>query len=134
MADSFESLSHTVSRVVDDVRELFREEVALARAEIRQEVSGYTTAAIQLTIGAAAGLLAAIFLLHAVALGLATLTGWNVWITYLATALLAGAVSAAAIVLGMNRAKRTPAVPPRTMETLQENKEWLKHRMSSERR
>ena len=33
-----DSLTGTIGKIVDDVRELFREEVALARAEFRQEI------------------------------------------------------------------------------------------------
>src|SRR5688572_16771278 len=134
MADSFDTLTHTVKRVVDDVRELFREEVALARAEIRQEMSSFASAAVKIGVGAVAGLLAVLFVLHAFALGLAAVTGWSTWVAYLGVGILLGIISAVAIAVGMQRARLTPAVPRQTLDTLQENKEWLKHRMSSEPR
>src|SRR5439155_190842 len=39
-----EPTSHLIHNVIDDVRELFREEVALARAEVREELSACSTA------------------------------------------------------------------------------------------
>jgi uncharacterized membrane protein YqjE len=134
MADSFDTLTHTARRVVDDVRELFREEVALARAEIRQEMSSFASAAIKIGVGAIAGLFAVLFVLHAFALGLAAVTGWSSWIAYLAVGVLLGIVAAVAIAVGMQRARLTPSVPRQTIDSLQENKEWLKRRMSSEPR
>jgi hypothetical protein len=134
MADSFDTLTHTVKRVVDDVRELFREEVALARAEIRQEMSSFAAAAVKISAGAIAGLMALVLVLHAFALGLADITGWSPALAYLAVGLLLGVVAAILVSVGMQRARLTPAVPRQTLDTLQENKEWLKNRMSSEHR
>jgi hypothetical protein len=133
MAESFDTLTHTVKRIADDVRELFREEVALARAEIRQEMSSFAAAALKIGVGAIAGLMAVLFVLHAVALGVAAVTGWAPWIAYLAVGVLLGIVAAIAVAVGMQRLRLTPAVPRQTIDTLQENTEWLKHRMSSER-
>ena len=58
-----DSVAHTIGRLIDDVRELFREEVALARAELRHEVSAFAAVAAQIGAGAAAGAFAAGFLL-----------------------------------------------------------------------
>jgi hypothetical protein len=49
------TITSTLKLIVDDVRELFREEVALARAEIRHEFSAYTRAAAVLAFGALTG-------------------------------------------------------------------------------
>src|SRR3954469_14261430 len=70
------SITHTIGRLIDDVRELFREEVALARAELRHEVSAFAAAAAQMGAGAAAGAFAVGFLLLGLAQGFAALVGW----------------------------------------------------------
>jgi hypothetical protein len=134
MAEGLDSVTQTVRRVVDDVRELFREEVALARAEIRQEMTAFASAGVQVGAGAVLGLMALLFVFHAAALGLAEVAGWAVWASYLLVGLVVGVVGALAVVMGVSKARRTPAVPPQTLESLQENKEWLKHRMTSEPR
>jgi uncharacterized membrane protein YqjE len=132
--ESSSSLTSTFKRVVDDVRDLFREELALARAEIRQEVNSFSSAAVMLAVGGVAALLALTFLLHAAAQGIATAAEWPSWIGYLAVAVVLGIVGAIAMAMGRSRLRATAAVPPKTVETLQENKEWLKNRMQSERK
>lgn len=129
-----ESLTGIIGKVVDDVRDLFREEVALARAELRQEVSAFSTIAMQFGAGAAAAGFAVLFLLLGIAQGFAMLVGWPAWAGYLVMAVLLGAGAFVAIRMGQKRARSVPAIPPRTVETLKETKEWIHDRMTSERR
>src|SRR3954470_12548112 len=125
-----DSITHTVGRLIDDVRELFREEVALARAELRQEVSAFTAAAAQMGAGAAAGAFALGFLLLGIAQGFAALVGWPAWGGYLAMAVLLGIVAAVALSTGRKKVRSIPALP-QTAETIRETKEWIKDRTSS---
>jgi uncharacterized membrane protein YqjE len=127
-----DSLTGILGKIVDDVRELFREEVSLARAEIRQEVSAFSTVAMQFAVGAVAGGFALSFLLLGIAQGLAMLVGWPAWAGYLVMAALLGAGAFLAIQSARRRARTVPAVPPRTVATIKETKEWIQHRMSSE--
>lgn len=129
-----ESLTSVLGRIVDDIRELFREELALARAEIREEVSGFTSAAIAFTGGAAAGVFALSFLLLGLAQAFAMLVGWPAWGGYLTMAVLLGIVAAVALQAARRRARTVPAIPPQTVATIKETKEWIQDRMSSERR
>ncbi len=129
-----ESLTSVLGRIVDDIRELFREELALARAEIRQEVSGLTSAAIAFAGGAVAGAFALSFLLLALAQAFAMLVGWPAWGGYLTMAVLLGIVAAVALQAARRRARTVAAVPAPTVETIKETKEWIQDRMSSERR
>jgi putative superfamily III holin-X len=129
-----DSLTGTIGKIVDDVRELFREEVALARAELRQEIGELSGAAIRFAAGAAAGGLALFFLLLAVAQGFAMLVHWPVWAGYFAMAVVLGIGAAVAVQSARRKARAVSAVPPQTVETLKETKEWIQDRMSSERR
>jgi hypothetical protein len=129
-----DSLTGTIGKIVDDVRELFREEVALARAELRHEIGELSGAAIRFAAGAAAGGLALFFLLLAVAQGFAMLVHWPVWAGYFAMAVVLGIGAAVAVQSARRKARAVSAVPPQTLETLKETKEWIQHRMSSERR
>jgi putative superfamily III holin-X len=128
-----DSITHTIGRLIDDVRELFREEVALARAELRQEVSAVGGAAAQLGVGAAAGMFAIGFLLLGLAQGFAALVGWPAWGGYLAMAILLGVIAAVALMTGKKKAQSIAAVP-QTVESIKETKEWMQDRMSSARR
>jgi hypothetical protein len=128
------SFTTTVKQVNDDVRELFREELALARAELRQEASSFSTAAAQMGGGAAVAGFAVLFLLLGIAQGFADLVNWPVWGGYLMMGVVLAAAAGVAIQMGRSRLRATPAVPKQTLETLKETKEWMKDRMSSESR
>jgi len=127
-----DSITHTIGRLIDDVRELFREEVALARAELRQEISAFGAAAAAMGAGAVAGGFALAFLLLAVAQAFAALIGWPVWGGYLAMAVVLGIAAPVALMAG--RKKLHAVQMPQTVESIKETKEWMKDRMSSERR
>jgi hypothetical protein len=125
-----DSITHTLGRVIDDVRELFREEMSLARAELRHEISSFGEAVTRMSAGAAAGAFAIGFLLLGIAQGFANLVGWPAWGGYIAMAIVLGIVAAVALQSGRKRAKQIAAVP-QTVESIKETKEWMKDRMSS---
>src|SRR5205814_1630854 len=127
-----DSITHTIGRLIDDVRELFREEVALARAELRQEVSAFGAAVTAMGAGAVAGGFALAFLLLGVAQAFAALVGWPAWGGYIAMAVVLGLVAAGALMAG--RKKVHSVQMPQTVESIKETKEWMKDRMSSEKR
>ena len=130
----YESVTATLGKIVDDIRELFREEVALARAEVRHEISAFSAVAIRFAVGGAAAVFALSFLLLGVAQAMAMLVGWPAWTGYVAMAVLLGAAAAIALQSGRRRARTVSAVPPQTVETIKETKAWIQDRMSSERR
>jgi hypothetical protein len=129
-----DSITGVIGRIVDDVRELFREEVALARAELRQEVGEFSTIAAKFAGGAVAAGFATLFLLLGIAQGFAMLVGWPAWAGYLTMAVVLAASAYFAIQSARRRARTVPAVPPQTVATLKETKEWIHDRMTSERR
>jgi hypothetical protein len=129
-----ESLTATAGKIVDDIRELFREEVALARAEVREEIGGFTSAAVSFAVGAGAAIFALSFLLLGVAQAAAMFAGWPAWTGYIGMAILLGIVAAIAIGSARRRAKTVSAVPQQTVASLKETKEWIHDRMTSARR
>ncbi len=124
------SLSSIVRGLLDDVRELFREEIALARAEIRQDVGNAKAAAIRL--GAAVGLLAVggLFILTFCALGLAALLKWPPWAGFLIVGIVLAIIGAVMASAGQSRLRRVNALP-QTSKTIKENAEWIKNRTTS---
>ena len=129
-----DTLTATVGKIVDDVRELFREEVALARAEVRQEMSAFSAIALSFAVGAGAALFALSFLLLGIAQASAMLIGWPAWTGYIGMAIVLGIVAAITIQSARRRARTVSAVPEQTVATIKETKEWIQDRMSSERR
>src|SRR5438045_1303529 len=113
------SMTMLLRGAVDDVRELFREEVALARAELRAEVSKATAAAGGFGAAAAALGCAGIFLLTALALGIATAFQWPAWTGF---AIVGDVLAIAGAIMFMSgrRALREIRGLPRTVETVKE--------------
>lgn len=114
------SIGGLVRGALDDVRDLIREEVALARAELRQEMSKASGAAVQFGIAGAALLFAGVCFLVAIALGLAALLDWPAWAGFAVVAGVLAAIGAFTFA-GGRRAVKTVQPLPRTMHTIKEN-------------
>lgn len=126
-----ESFTGLIRSALDDVRELFREEMALARAEIREEVSKATSAATQIVLAAALAGAAVLFLLLAVAHGIAALFNWPVGAGYLALGIILAILGGVFYLRGRKQARVVHAMLPQTTESVKENKEWIEARTSS---
>lgn len=119
------SMGTLVRGALEDVRELFREEVALARAELREEVSRATVAATGFGAAAAAGWFAGMLLLSAVALAIGEELQWPLWSGFaIVGALLA--MTAGVLLFAARRAMRTVRGLPHTVHTVKETVEELK--------
>src|SRR5258707_8011995 len=81
-----ESIGGLIRGILNDLRTLIREEIALARVELREQAGRAKAAALSFGIAAAALLFGGIFLLVAVALGIAYLIGWPAWTGFLLVA------------------------------------------------
>jgi len=112
-------MSTLLRSALDDVRDLFREEVALARAELRTEVSKATVAASGFGAAAAALSCAGVFLLTALALGIATLFQWPAWTGFAIVGVLL-AIAGAIMFMSGRRALREIRGLPRTVEIVKE--------------
>jgi peptidoglycan/LPS O-acetylase OafA/YrhL len=113
-------MSTLVRGALDDVRDLFREEIALARAELRQEVTKATSAGALLGSAAGAGWFAALFILGAIAMGISELFGWPYWASFGAIGVLL-AIAGGLLYAGGRRALSEMRGMPRTIETVKEN-------------
>jgi uncharacterized membrane protein YqjE len=129
-----ESIGSLLRGIVADLRMLVREEIALARVEIRQQAGRARAAAISLGMAAAALACGVVFLLIAIATGIADLLDWPVWAGFLALAVLLSLIGCAAMAFGRRQLRRVHAVPTETVSTLKENAEWIAKRLSSDRR
>lgn len=123
-----ESIGSLLHGIFTDLRVLVREEIALARAELREQVGRARAAAISLGLAAAALAIGAVFLLIAIATAIADLLGWPVWAGFLALAVLLGFLGFAAMLFGRTQLRRVHAVPTETVSTLKENAEWIAKR------
>jgi hypothetical protein len=113
------SMSTLLRGALDDGRELFREEVALARAELRAEVSKATSAAGGFGAAAVALGYAGVFILTAIALGVAMALQWPAWTGFAIVGVIL-AIAGAILFMSGRRTLREIRGLPRTVETVKE--------------
>lgn len=114
------SITGLVRGVMDDARDLIREEVALAKAEARIELSRLTTAAAQFGAAAVAGWFALMFVLGAVALGISAAFNWPAWAGFGIVGLVLG-IAALVMFISARAAARRVEPMPRTIQSVKEN-------------
>jgi uncharacterized membrane protein YqjE len=118
------SFAGVIQDIIQNVQDIVRSEVRLAKAEITNESKKAARAGAVLAAGAVLGLYALGFLLLAAVYGLSlALPAW-------AAALIVGAViaviAAIMIIAGRARMKNVHARPETTIRSVKENIEWLK--------
>ena len=116
---SRESLGGLMRSALDDVRELVREELLLARVELREELNKATSAGVQFGAAGVSLMFAAAFLLIAVALGISAAFDWPAWAGFGIVAVLL-AIAGMVFVSGGRRAVREVRPLPRTVQTFKE--------------
>jgi hypothetical protein len=119
-----DTLPGLVSSLLHDTRDLVREEVALARAEIRAELQEIRAATLAFGVSAVIGLIGAVLLFFAIGAALAQLLAWPEWAGLGVTALLLLAATYVLVRYGQRKAKTVGALP-RTRATLKENIAWM---------
>jgi hypothetical protein len=120
-----ESLGDLVSELTSDLSKLMRQELELAKAEIRQEAVKAGKATGMLAAAGFAGYLTTVLLSLALvfALGAVVPLGWAALIV----AAVWGIAGAILYSTGRARLRTVNPKPERTVETLKEDAEWAKH-------
>ena len=113
--------------LLDDARDLIREELQLARAEIREEVSQLQSAVIAFAVAAAVGLMGTMLLSVALGSAIAYFLRWPPWAGYGVTAILFLAAAVGLSLYGRGRLKAIRAIPE-TTDTIKENLAWMQHK------
>jgi uncharacterized membrane protein YqjE len=126
-----ESIGSLLRGILADLRMLVREEIALARVELREQAGRAKAAAISLCLAGAALAIGLVFLLVAFATAIADAMNWPVWAGFLALAVLLCGAGLVAMVVGRQQLRRVHAMPAETMSTLKENTEWIAKRLTS---
>ncbi len=120
-----QSIGSLIAEVADDVSRLFRQEVELATAEIKQEATKAGKAAGMLGAAGFAGYMTVLLLSFAIVYALANVMdhGW----AFLIVAVIWGIVGAVLFANGKKKAQNVSPMPNRTVETLKEDAKWLKN-------
>jgi cytochrome c biogenesis protein CcdA len=122
-----QSIADLIKSTLHDAQDLVRGEIALAKAEMRQEVRKVGAGAAALAAAAVAALIAVVFLLTALAWGLTTALAWPAWTGF---ALVGGVVLLVALGLAMMGKKRFNGDQrmPLTTESMRETMQWTRAR------
>jgi hypothetical protein len=120
------SLAQLLTGIVNDAKELMRQELALAKHEIREDLRKTTKAMLSLGVGigvaAIGGLLLILMLVHL----LNALAGLPLWACYGIVGGLFLIIGGVLLLLAKNTIARIDVVPPQTVETMKENVQWIK--------
>ena len=121
-----QSVGDLLGRVTTDLSTLMRQEVALAKVEIKEEAVKTGKASGMLAGAGLVGYLVLVFLALALMFALDAVmpTGWAALIT----AAILGAIAAVLFVMGRKQLKQVNPKPEQTVETLKEDVQWAKNR------
>jgi len=123
-AEERESLGKLLGELASQSANLVRDEVALAQQEIREKLKTVQAAVIVIMAGAV------LLLVSLLALSAALILGLSEYLKPWESALMVGAgiaiIASIITVVGIGQLKRAKLRPEQTIETLEENKEWLK--------
>ncbi|GAA0220763.1 phage holin family protein [Saccharothrix mutabilis subsp. mutabilis] len=123
--DDNATIGQLVGDLTQDLSRLLRQELELAKAEIRQEATKAGKATGMLAAAGFAGYMTAVLLSLAAVFGLAYLIGLG-WAA-LVVAVLWGIAGAVLYSSGRTRLRTVSPKPERTIETLKEDAAWLRH-------
>ena len=123
------SIVDVIKSTVADAQDLVRGEIALAKAELRQEVSRVGAGVGMLAAAGVAALIGVIFLLTALAWGIPAAFGWPAWSGFAIVGVLVLAVAGALGMMGRSKLASEQRMPL-TMETMKENMQWTRARTS----
>lgn len=119
------SLGELLSTVTSDVQQLFRQEVELAKAEIREEATKAGKAAGMFGGAGFAGYMVAVLLTLAAMFGLANVMDLA-WAALIVTAVWA-VIGLILYSRGRAQMRTVSPKPTQTMETLKEDVQWARH-------
>ena len=123
------SLGDLFSELASETGTLVRQEVALAQVELTNKATAVGKNVGFLVVGGAVAYAAALALIAAVILILATYV-MPAWAAALVVAVLVGVVAFIMISSALAALKKTDLAPRETVETLKEDAQWLKNQVS----
>src|SRR5689334_11167151 len=127
------SMSTLISGIVGDAQELVRQEIALARQEVREEIATAKDAGIKLPIAGGVLAVGGLLLVLTIAQALADLLNWPSWAGYGLVGLVLAVVGYFLLSSAQKQLKEVKPVPEKTVETMKENVEWIKDRTTSDK-
>ena len=125
------SLTQLMSELVSDAKELLRQEVALAKYEISQEVSKTKVALISLGTGIGIGAIGALLLILMLVHLLNAFAALPLWACYGIVGGVLAIIGVLMVYTGKNKIAHIGMVPEQTVETMKENVRWIREKAIS---
>lgn len=121
------SVTQLVSGIVSDAQDLMKQQLALFRAEMKEDIRKTKEATISLACGALVLLLGVVLLLFMCVHGLEAATGWPEWVCFGIIGGLLAAGGGILVWLGLARFKSFNPLPDESAQALAENVRWIKN-------
>jgi len=121
------SLGELFASLSKDTTTLVRQEIELAKTEISEKVSETGKNVASLAVGGAIAYAALLFILAAIAVGLAQIM--EPWLAVLIVGVVVAIIGLILVQKGMNALKHMNFVPQKTIATLKEDKEWAQQQI-----
>jgi hypothetical protein len=119
-----ESFGELLGQLANNSAALVRDEIELAKQEMSEKVGVLRSGVIVVVVGSIISLVAILTLTAAAVIGLANLVGAGYSALIIGGAL--GIIGGITAFVGLGEIKRTSLKPKQTIETLEEDKQWLK--------
>lgn len=127
MIQQEQSLGELFSNLSSGTSTLIRQEVQLAKAELRQKAKEAGKQVGFIAIGGVLAYAGFLFLLAAITLGLAVFMPG--WLAALLVGLVVAGVGSSIAFSGLASLQKMEAKPERTIKSLQEDKQWLQQQL-----
>jgi uncharacterized membrane protein YqjE len=129
MSDQAVSVPTLIREVVGDARRLINDEIALARAEVREQTAEAKTVGMLFGAAALLGLVGVVLLAVAIGAAISDFFNWPLWIGNAVVAVVAAA--GAFLFFGQGRSHAAEIqVLPKTKASLRENIAWIQSKSS----
>lgn len=119
-----EKLTDLLGELAASSAALVRDEVDLARQEIKENLRGIAPRIAGIAVGALIGGIALLILGAAAVIGLGNIIGYG--LSALVIGLFLGLIGGSITLLGIRQIRRSRLKPEQTLETLEEDRVWLK--------
>ncbi len=116
-----------LTSLIDDTRLLFRQEVALFKAELVQKLKTTAINSVAIVVGGILALIGMFWLLAALVFGLATV--WPAWLAALVVGLGIVILGLIFVLIGIRTLSQMSAAPERTVRTMESNIEMVKEKV-----
>jgi hypothetical protein len=121
---SRESVSHLLGNLANQTENLIRDEFALVKREIEEKAKSVQSVLLLIVLGVLLALIAVLVFCAALILGLSKYL--EPWLSALLVGAVLGVIAGSVIAYGMSRLRQIRIKPEETLQTLEENKVWLK--------